>query len=179
MHCLKASSTYVAIDNQVCFHRWLFANPVKLPWCITGPVEPLGSTYQNWWVPNYCHAMSILIYPVDCVHLCHLLRTQHYCPCPNGKENPCSTCPPTPTTPCPLPPTYVLPFALYPWYYQGCKKLSQKPAVNTAWHSWLWNTSYKTALLIKQIWHGYNVAQEDHSCFNISKWYFSKYKMHK
>ena len=33
---------------QICFHRWLFAGPVKPLWCITGSVEPLGSTNQNW-----------------------------------------------------------------------------------------------------------------------------------
>ena len=27
-----------------------------------------------------------------------------------------------------------------------------------------------------QVWHGYNVAQENHSCFNISKWYFQNTK---
>ena len=37
----------MAIDGQVCFHRWLFADPVKPSWCITGPVGPLGSTNQN------------------------------------------------------------------------------------------------------------------------------------
>ena len=25
--------------------------------------------------------------------------------------------------------------------------------------------------------HGYNVAQENHNCFNTSKWYFLKYKI--
>ena len=43
IHCPETSATYVAIDSQVCFHRQLFANPIKLRWCITGPVKPLGS----------------------------------------------------------------------------------------------------------------------------------------
>ena len=38
-------------------------------WCITGLMEPLGSTSQNW-----CGAkslsMAVSIIPVDCVHLC-------------------------------------------------------------------------------------------------------------
>ena len=47
MHCPEAYS-YVAIDSQVCFYRWLFANPVRPRWCITGPDGPLRSTNQNW-----------------------------------------------------------------------------------------------------------------------------------
>ena len=77
----------------------VFANPVKLRWCITGSVGPLGSTNQNWWDARLLQ-MSILIYPVDCVHLCHLLRTQHHCLCPNGRENPPLACPyPAPSHP--------------------------------------------------------------------------------
>ena len=38
----------------VCFHRWLFANPVKPHECITGPVGPLGSTNQ------YCCGVKLL-----------------------------------------------------------------------------------------------------------------------
>ena len=43
--------------------------------------------------------------------------------------------------------------------------------------------SYKTVairllyLRIQQIWQGYNVVQENHSCVNISKWFFSKHQM--
>ena len=47
-HPLSGSIDYMAIDSQVYFHRWLFADPIKLYWCITGPVGPLGSTNQNW-----------------------------------------------------------------------------------------------------------------------------------
>ena len=59
---------YVAIDSQVCFHRWLFANPVKPHWYITGPVKPLGSTNQNLWGVKLL-TVSISTYPMDCVHL--------------------------------------------------------------------------------------------------------------
>ena len=96
MYCLK-NINYMAIDIQGCFHRQLFANPVKLHWCITGPVQPLGSTNQSSWGTRLL-PMSVSTYPVDYVHLCHLLSTQHNCLCPNGKENPPSVCPPTPTT---------------------------------------------------------------------------------
>ena len=43
-YSMSKSINYVAIVKQVCFHRWLFANPVKLHWYITGPVGPLRST---------------------------------------------------------------------------------------------------------------------------------------
>ena len=59
----------------------------------------------------------------------------------------------------------------------GVVKNSKTSSKNTVQQSLLWNTSYKTDLLIQQIWCDYNVAQESHGCFNISKWYFSKYKM--
>ena len=86
----------MAIDSQVCFHRWLFANPVKPRRCITGPVGPLGSTNQNWLGAKLL-PMAVLIYPVVCVHPCRLLKTQHHCLWSNGRENLLSACPPTPT----------------------------------------------------------------------------------
>ena len=97
-----APSRYI----QVYFHRWLyFCQPCKtaLNLCITGPV-PLGSTNQNWWGVRLL-PISISTHPVDCVHLCHLLRTQHHCLCPNGKEDPPSSCP---HHPIPLLPTHPL-----------------------------------------------------------------------
>ena len=66
----------MAIDGQVCFHRWPFADPVKPRWCITGPVGTLGSTNENWLCARLL-SMAVLIYPVVCVHSCCLLRTQH------------------------------------------------------------------------------------------------------
>ena len=42
--------------------------------------------------------MAVSIYPVVCVHSCHLLRAQHHCLWPNGRKGPPSACPPTPTT---------------------------------------------------------------------------------
>ena len=90
---VQKSSTcmVIDIDSQVCFHKW---DPVKLCWGITGPVEPLGSTNQSLWDAKLL-PMSVSTYPVDCVHLCHLLRTQYHCLCPNGGENLPLACPPT------------------------------------------------------------------------------------
>ena len=69
----------------MCFHRWLSGDPVKLTLCTTGLVEPLESTNQNWCGVRLL-PMSVSTYPVDCVHLCHLLKAQHHCLCPNGRE---------------------------------------------------------------------------------------------
>ena len=30
---------------------------------------------------------TVSVYPVDCVNICHSLKTQHYCLCPNGRYN--------------------------------------------------------------------------------------------
>ena len=95
---LSRSINYVALDGQVCFHRRLFADPIKPCWCIT--VGPLGSTNQSWLCARLL-PVAVLIYPVVCVHSCRLLR--HHCLWPDGTEGPPRACPPTPTTPHPLP----------------------------------------------------------------------------
>ena len=102
-----------------------------------------GSTNQNWWGARLL-PMAVSIYPLDCVHRCHLLRTQHHRLCPNGRQKPPWACPPTSTTPHPLPPTHLIIHDTCD--ITGLKKLSQKPAVNTAWQSYLWNSS--TALYL-------------------------------
>ena len=56
--------------------------------------EPLGSTTQNWYGVKLL-PVSVSTYPVDCVHLCHLLRAQHHCLCPNGREDLPLACPPS------------------------------------------------------------------------------------
>ena len=96
--CTVQKHHYMAMDSQVCLHRWLFVDPVKPRWSITGPVGSLGSTNQNW-LGFKLLPMAVLIYPVICVHSCHLLRTQHHCLCSNGREreNLSLACPPTPT----------------------------------------------------------------------------------
>ena len=77
--------------------RWLFINPVKWHWCITGPVEPIVSNNQKWWSVKLL-PMSILTYPVGCVHFCYLAKTQHHCLCPIVKKGSPSVCPPTRTS---------------------------------------------------------------------------------
>ena len=36
--------------------------------------------------------------------------------------------------------------------------------------------SYKTSLLLMQVWRGYNQASENYSVLSTSTWYFSKYE---
>ena len=96
IHCPAINC--MAMDGQVCFHRWLFAYPVKPCWCITGPVGPLGSTNLNWLCVRLL-PMAVSVYLAVCVHSCRLLGIQHYCLWLNGREGPHSACPPTPTTP--------------------------------------------------------------------------------
>ena len=118
---------YVAIDGQVCFHKRLFVDAVKPHWCITGPVEPLGSTNKNWWDAKLV-PVSISIYPVDCIQLRNLLKTQHNCLCLNSMENQSLTCPPTLilTTLHPSHSSTLL--YMTPVILVRLKKISQKPA---------------------------------------------------
>ena len=129
-HALSTNIICVAIDSQVCFHKWLFTDPVKPSWCITGPVDPLGSINQNWLGAKLL-PMAVSIYPVVCVHPCRLLRAQHHYLWTDGRKDPPSACSPAPTNP-PPPHTHSPSYKHHPGYYRGCKKLSQKPAVNTA-----------------------------------------------
>ena len=127
-------------------------------------VGQLGSTNQNCWDAKLL-PMSVSISPVYCVHLCHLLRTQHHCLCPHGRKNPPNyTCTPS--------------ALLSPFIHNTCDitEVIKNYLKNQQWilHG---RVSYDTALLIQQVWCGYNVAQKNHSYSDISKWYFSIYKM--
>ena len=110
IHCPETSNTW--LDSQVCFHRQLFADPVKSCWCITVPVEPLGSTNQIWWgaklLPmfyywlhyNYgplVHCWSSLAYTLYYNHSlsqntitiqmwCHIMLTGTYIACNNYND---------------------------------------------------------------------------------------------
>ena len=112
--------------------------------------------------------ITVSIYPVDCAHPCHLLRTQRHCLCPNGREFPTSACPPTPTT---LEPTQPLIHDTCELQGSISKTSSEYCMAEFAIKHYI--ATYKSTLLIQQIWHGYHVAQENHSCFNISKRYFT------
>ena len=126
MQCyMSMNINCVAIDIQVCFHRWLFANSVKLSWCITGPIDPLASTNQNWLVakllPWPSQPILWFVYiPVVCwehsATVCGLMAGSFSLPTHNH----------------PLPPIHPPPYKHHPWYYRIVTKLSQPLAVNTA-----------------------------------------------
>ena len=111
--------TYMAIDNPVCFHRQIFANLVKTSWDNTRPVELMESANKNWCGFKLL-PMSISTYPVDFVHLIHLLKPQHQCLCFNGRECPPSAYSCTSTIHLPLLQTHLL--YTTPMILQGLQK---------------------------------------------------------
>ena len=68
----------MAIDVQVCFHRWLFANPVKPQRYTTGSVE-LVNGINKYVSGARLVPTTVPTYPVDRVCFCQLLKTQHCC----------------------------------------------------------------------------------------------------
>ena len=118
---LPRHTKHMAIDGQVCFYRWLFADHVK-PWkCTTKPVKPVNSIIKNVSGAKMLPT-TVLAYhqPVDCVCFCHPLKTQHCYLGTNGKYNlPLTThSPPVPT---PSLKSHSLP---YSWQYSGCAQNS-------------------------------------------------------
>ena len=77
----------MAKDGQVCFHRGLFADPVKPQRCTTEPVRPLDGINKDVGGAKLLPTPTS-VYPVDCTCICPLLKTQHHCLCPNGRCNP-------------------------------------------------------------------------------------------
>ena len=85
----------MAKDGQVCFHRRLFVNPVKPQRCTTEPVRPLDGINKDVGGAKLLLTVTS-VYPVDCICICPLLKTQHHCMCSNGSCNPPSAShPPT------------------------------------------------------------------------------------
>ena len=44
---LEICTKHKAKDDQVCFHLWLITNPVKPPWCNTGPVGSVNGINKD------------------------------------------------------------------------------------------------------------------------------------
>ena len=125
----------MAEDGQVCFHRRLFADPVKPQRCTTEPVRPLDGINKDVGGAKLL-LTTTSVYPVDCTCICPLLKTQHHCLCPNGKCNPPSAShpPPPPPTPHPLIHAHSLIHAhplihAIPDITATVKKVAQNPAV--------------------------------------------------
>ena len=80
--------------HQTHGYRWpsllsqtAFADPVKSRRCITGSVEPVNGINKDV-IGVRLLPMTISTYHVDWACLCHLLKTQHCCLCPNRRCNP-------------------------------------------------------------------------------------------
>ena len=82
-HCPDIAINYEAIDGQVCFHRWSFANPVKPRWSTTESMGPLMGTNKAAWGVKLL-VMTVWSNQVDCGSFCALLKTQHCCLPPCG-----------------------------------------------------------------------------------------------
>ena len=61
----------MAIDSQVDFHRWLFANLVKLLRCTKEPVEPVNSINKDLCGTKLL-PMTVMAYLVNCACFCHI-----------------------------------------------------------------------------------------------------------
>ena len=116
----------MAKDGQVCFHRRLFAGPVKPQRCITEPVRPLDCINKDVDDAKLL-LMTTSVYPVDCACICPLLKTQHHCLCLNGGVTRLQL----PTHPCcPPPPSHPTSFMhAIPDITVTVKKVAQNPAV--------------------------------------------------
>ena len=92
-------TTHRAIDGQVCFYRWSFANPVKPRRSTTGSMEPLRGTNKATWCAKLLPT-TVYVYQVDCGSFCTLLSTQCCCLphcgwyCPPSASHPPPACPP-------------------------------------------------------------------------------------
>ena len=108
----------MAEDGQVCFHRGLFADPVKPQRCNTEPVRPLDGIDKDVGGAKLL-LTTTSVYPVDCTCICPLLKAQHHCLCPNGSVTHLRL----PTHPC-HPLIYAIPDITV-----TVKKVAQNPAV--------------------------------------------------
>ena len=124
----------IAIDSQVCFHRHLFANPVKPHWCITGPVGHWGALIRIGVVPSCYQWPSRSILWIVYISVTYWGHSTTDCALTAVKSRLQVSHPPRPT-PTPLPSTYL------PLIHDTCDitgvvtMQSKKPAVNNEWQS--------------------------------------------
>ena len=116
----------MAKDGQVCFHRRLFADPVKPQRCTTEPVRPLDGINKDVGGAKLL-LTTTSVYPVDCTCICPLLKTQHHCLCPKGMFNLLSASH-SPANP-PPPPTHPPLIHAIRDITATVKKVAQNPAV--------------------------------------------------
>ena len=120
----------MAIPGQVRFHRQLFTNPVKLPWCTTeslGPVIGINKDVSG----ARLLPTTVSTYPEDWVCFCHVLKTRYCCLCPNRRHNPATAThlpPPTTTSPSQPPTPYNVPSVIL----QLLWKVAHNPALTSS-----------------------------------------------
>ena len=100
---LPRNTKHIAIDDQVCFHWRLIADPVKPLWCNTASAGPVNGINKDVTGARVL-TTTVLTCPMDWVSFCHLLKAQHCRLYPYGRFNPppATHLPPSPTPP-PLP----------------------------------------------------------------------------
>ena len=112
---------HITIDDQVCFHWRLIANPVVSPWYNTGFVGSANGINKDV-TGARLRQTTVSTCPVNWVPFYNLLKTQHCCLCPYGKLNlPPATYPPL--HPLHPPSTYPPLITCHLWYYSHCEKL--------------------------------------------------------
>ena len=137
-------------------------------------MEPLRGTNKATWCVKLLPT-TVSAYQVDCGCFCALLRTHCCCVSPCGWYNPLSAShpPPTPTPPPSRPPPIN---SICDIKAVGKNHLKNQKCQLGGRISYETIAIYVSGLLILQVWRGYTVALVNHSGFNISNWYFSKYK---
>ena len=125
LHYLQIPNSCMAIDDQVCFHKQLFANPVKLPRCTKRSVEPVNGINKD--VSGVILlSTTASTYPVDWVSFCLLLKAQHCYLFPNGRYNRLwlPTHPNHPSHLLPLTHRYNVPSMILQSLWKSCSKSS-------------------------------------------------------
>ena len=61
---LPRNAKHMAVDAQVCFHRWPFAVPVRPPRCITVSLQPVNGINKDVSGARLL-STTILTYPID------------------------------------------------------------------------------------------------------------------
>ena len=120
--CLLRNTIHMAIDGQVCFHRWSFAVPVEPTRCTTGSLGPVSGINKDVSGVRLL-PMTVSTYRMDWVCFCHLLNTQQCCLYLDGRYNlSLATHPPAPTAH-PIPSYPPTPITCHLWYYSCCENL--------------------------------------------------------
>ena len=127
---------------------------------------PLRGTNKATWCAKLLPT-TVYVYQVDCGSVCALLKTQCCCLSHCGWYCPPSASHPPPTHPPPI--NFICDITAVDKNHLKNQQSQLDGKIYLA--------TYISRLPILCVWYGYIVSQVNHSGFNISNWYFSKYKM--